>query len=172
MGRDDVPGRAPASFRSTGVDQGLRARGDRGLGPPAPPRSRGGFPALRDPRGRSDSVPQPVLRFHKIRGDCTSSSAFKGPHTLAAAIKCYQRHACRRGTAELPQRLLTPPGRLLAAPGSPPAAHRLRSRSWRGGRRLKEGTVPALALSEYPVQILPPTGPRASTCANNALSRL
>lgn len=132
------PARAPASFRSTRVGRGLRARGDRALGPPAPPRSRGRFPALPDPRGRSDSVPQPALRFHKILGDCTSSSAFKGPHTLAAAIKCYQRHSCRRETAEPPQTLLTPPGRLLTAPGSPPAAHRLRSRPWRGGRGLRK----------------------------------
>lgn len=90
VGRDHVPGRAPASFRSAGVGRGLRARGAQGLGLPAQPRE----PC---PGGQSDSVPQPALRFHTIRGDCTSSSAFKGPHTLAASIKCSQRSSGQEG---------------------------------------------------------------------------
>lgn len=126
------------------------------------PGSRGWSLALQDPRGRSDSVPQPALRFHTIRGDCTSSSAFKGPHTPAATIKCSQRHSCRRGTAELPRGdLLRPAARPQPASEGSFLARR---------KKAEEGT--ALALGEYPVQILPPTRPRARTCANNALSRL
>ncbi|XP_072812561.1 cbp/p300-interacting transactivator 1 isoform X1 [Vicugna pacos] len=104
------------------------------------PGSCGRSPAPRDPRGCWDSVPQPALRFHTIRGDCTSSSAFKGPHTPAAAIKCSQRHSCKRGTAELPRG-----GSLRPAARPPPAGEG----SFLGRRRrAEEGTAPALALTQ------------------------
>ncbi|TKC37985.1 cbp/p300-interacting transactivator 1 isoform X1 [Monodon monoceros] len=104
------------------------------------PGSRGRSPAPPDPRSRSDSVPQPALRFHTIRGDCTSSSAFKGPHTPAAAIKCSQRHSCRRGTAELPRRgSLRPAARPQPAGEGSFLARR---------KRAEEGAAPALALAQ------------------------
>nr|XP_031302262.1 cbp/p300-interacting transactivator 1 isoform X4 [Camelus dromedarius] len=98
------------------------------------PGSCGRSPAPRDPRGCWDSVPQPALRFHTIRGDCTSSSAFKGPHTPAAAIKCSQRHSCRRGTAELPRG-----GSLRPAARPPPAGE---GSFLRGGRGLRKARHP------------------------------
>lgn len=121
-------------------------------------------PGLRGRRGRTDSVPQPALRFHKIHGDCTSSSAFKGPHTPAAAIKCSQRHSCRSalpscGEEARSARLLRP---------QPIGAGLLPAKR----TRLEERAAPSRALRKYPVQILPPTHPRARTCANNAISRL
>lgn len=154
----------PAALEAQASAWGSRLRVPTAWARQPHPGNRRRSPALTDPRGRSDSVPQPALRFHTIRGDCTSLSAFKGPHTPAAAIKCSQRHSCRRGTAELRRGgSLRPAARPQpACEGSFPARR----------KRAEEGTAPALALGEHPVQILPSTRPRARTCANNALSRL
>ncbi|KAK2083395.1 hypothetical protein P7K49_038631 [Saguinus oedipus] len=127
---------APDSFRSRAPARAL------GEGCPQP-----GLPSPNpgaDPRSRVDSVPQPALRFHTIRGDCTSSSAFKGPHKAAAAIKMAPL-SCRKPAGEGQFAVRT--------------------------ENEEDCTTLARALREYPVQILPPTRPRARTCANNALSR-
>lgn len=154
--------RAPASFRSAGVGL-LTAQGAHCLGTPAPTQlPPGAVASPRCSRTRGASLtPFPSRPFAFTRSAVTTPA--RAP-LKGHAIKCSRRQSCKRVTAELPKGGSLRPGARpqSACEGSFPAKR----------KRPEEGTPLALALGEYPVQILPPTRSRARTCANNALSRL